>query len=70
MKMKDLLQAAGDAGMDADVYVIACNLGLQPIRGMFVAQGESDALVLTDYDVDADPSVFDELGIPVKHRYH
>ena len=61
----DLLKIAQTTDINASVHIIATRPGFIPVRGVFVALGKSPVLVLTDHDINADPSAFAGIGVPV-----
>lgn len=61
----DLLRIAQTTDVNAEVHIIATRPGFIPVRGAFVALGDRPALVLTDYDINADPGAFAGIGVPV-----
>ena len=66
MRVGDARRMAEHLTGDAALYVISTVPGLSPIRGMFAAKGltdgDADCLVLTDYDIEADPGALDFLA--------
>ena len=65
----DLRRFMGHLSATDRVYLIPTQTGFSPVQGMFIAEqiaGGGNAFVLTDYDINADPSTLEGLGVDIK----